>query len=76
MTSFACCAYDSKNRAFTGGANSNVYIWEGRNLLKTIPNAHKGGFVCAMRCVEGKVYSGGKDGNVTVINEESLEIEK
>ena len=71
MTSFACCAFDTNNVCYTGGSNSNIYIWKGRNLDKTIDEAHKGGFVCSIRCAEGKIYSGGKDGNVTIINAES-----
>lgn len=67
MTSFACVAYDSNGLAYTGGCNSMIYVWNSRELNKTIP-AHKGGFICAMRFAAGKIYSGGKDGNVVITN--------
>jgi hypothetical protein len=67
MTSFACCAYDNNGVAYTGGCNSMIYVWGGRELSSTIA-AHKGGFICALRFASGKLYSGGKDGNMCIIN--------
>ena len=32
MTSFACCAYDDKGVCYTGGCNSMIYVWGGREL--------------------------------------------
>jgi WD40 repeat protein len=75
MTSFACCAYDANGVAYTGGCNSQIYVWNGRDLASTI-QAHKGGFICAMRHQGGKIYSGGKDGNVVITNCSSLQVEK
>jgi WD40 repeat protein len=75
MTSFACVAYDSNGVCYTGGANSQIYVWNGRDLSSTI-KAHSAGFICALRFVEGKLYSGGKDGKMAVINTQSLQVEK
>ena len=75
-TSFACCAFDDKGLAYTGGSNSNIYIWAGRSLKSRITEAHKGGFVCAMRFVDGFIYSGGKDGNVTLIDTSNHTVSK
>ncbi len=66
-TSFACVAYDNNGVCYTGGCNSQIYVWNGRELQTTI-NAHKGGFICALRFSGGKLYSGGKDGNFLQIN--------
>lgn len=52
-----------------------VYVWNGRDLSSTI-KAHNGGFICALRFAEGKLYSGGKDGNIAIINTSSLSVEK
>jgi microtubule-associated protein-like 6 len=75
MTSFACVAYDSNGVCYTGGCNSLIYVWGQRELTSTI-KAHSGGFICALRFAEGKLYSGGKDGNVAIINTQSLSVEK
>ena len=66
-TSFACCTYDDQGVAYTGGANGNVYVWNGNSLTSTFA-AHKGGFVGAIRWRDGKLYTGGKDGLVNVWN--------
>jgi WD40 repeat protein len=73
-TSFACVAYDDKGTAYTGAVNSQIYVWPSNNLASTIP-AHKGGFICAMKWSCGKLYSGGKDGNIVITNTESLTVE-
>ena len=52
-----------------------IYVWNGRELKSTI-QAHKGGFICALRFAGGKLYSGGKDGNMVITNTTSLQIEK
>lgn len=75
QTSFACIAYDSKGVAYTGGVNSQIYVWNGRDLQSTI-KAHQGGFICALRFAEGKLFSGGKDGNMAIVNVDSLSVEK
>lgn len=75
-TSFACCTYDSDGLCYAGATNSEIYVWEGRNLKTTVKNVHKGGFICAIKWMGGKIYSGGKDGNVVVTNSTSLEVER
>jgi hypothetical protein len=52
-----------------------IYVWKGRDLSTTI-NAHKGGFICALRYSGGKLYSGGKDGNFLMINTQTLQVER
>jgi outer membrane protein assembly factor BamB len=37
---------------------------------------HKGGFICALRHYNGKIYSGGKDGNFVVMDSTSYTVEK
>lgn len=75
MTSFACVAYDNNGVCYTGGCNSQIYVWNGKELSSTI-KAHSGGFICALRFAEGKLFSGGKDGKVAIINTSSLSVEK
>lgn len=75
QTSFACCAFDDQGVAYAGGANGLIYVWNGTSCSKTL-NFHKGGFIGALRFVEGKIYSGGKDGNLCIINAQSHELEK
>lgn len=74
-TSFACVAYDSNGVCYTGAVNSLIYVWNGRNLVNTI-KAHSAGFICALRFAEGKLYSGGKDGKMAIINTQTLAVEK
>ena len=66
MTSHACVTWDSDGVCYTGGSNGKVYIWggdDGRTCQGTMPTSHKG-FVSAIRFVDGKLYSGGKDGKL------------
>ena len=67
QTSFSCAAFDDQGNAYTGGANGLIYVWSG-NTLKTTVKASEGGFVGAMRWVDGKLYSGAKDGKVRIWN--------
>ncbi len=66
-TSHCCATWDFQGRCFTGGANSHIYIWEGRNLEGTY-DVHGRGFVCAIRYMDGKIVSGAKDGKVVISN--------
>ena len=69
MTSHACITSDADGVFYSGGSNGCVYIWggdDGRTCQGTI-KAHKG-FVSAIRWVDGKLYTGGKDGKVNVID--------
>jgi len=74
MTSFACVVYDEAGTCYSGGANGKIYIWKSRNVDSTL-SAHKG-FVSALRYYSGKIYSGGKDGVINVIDTTTLTIEK
>ena len=67
MTSFACAAWDDQGVLYAGGANSLIYVWADGKCTGTI-KAHTGGFISAIRWVGGKLYSGGKDGFVRIIN--------
>jgi WD40 repeat protein len=67
MTSFACCAWDNSGVCYAGGSNAMVYIWKGRNLDKTV-KVHDSGFISAMRFYGGYLFTGGKDGNVCVLD--------
>ena len=49
-----------------------IYVWNGKALSSTI-KAHSSGFICAMRWTAGKLYSGGKDGFVKIIDTSSLQ---
>lgn len=59
-TSHCCCAWDDKGNCVTGGANSHIYYWTGRELQKHY-DVHGKGFVCSIRWLGGKVISGAKD---------------
>lgn len=52
-----------------------IYVWNGRELSSTL-KAHDAGFICALRWIDGKLYSGGKDGQLVITNTSSLSIEK
>lgn len=52
-----------------------IYVWNGSSCSKTL-KCHNGGFVGALRFAEGKIFSGGKDGNLCVINTQSHAVEK
>jgi WD40 repeat protein len=68
MTSHACIAWDDAGNAYTGATNSLIYVWDGagsRQATKTI-EGHGKGFICSIIWRAGKLYSGGKDGNVLV----------
>lgn len=74
-SSFACIAYDNNGVAYTGATNSMIYVWNGRELSSTL-KAHDGGFICALRWIDGKLYSGGKDGQLVITNTSTMSIEK
>jgi hypothetical protein len=52
-----------------------IYVWQGKALKQTL-SVHKSGFISAMRWVKGKLYSGGKDGNLIVTNTATMQVEK
>jgi hypothetical protein len=62
-SSFACCAWDDKGRAYSGATNSKIYCWDPaeRKVTGTV-DGHKRGFICSLVFREGHLFSGGKDG--------------
>lgn len=76
-TSFACVTYDSDGVCYAGGSNSKLYVWkpDDRTCHSTI-DAHGKGFICTIRWENGKLFSGGKDGKVCMIDTASLTVEK
>lgn len=66
-TSHCCVTWDNNGNSYSGGANSHIYQWEGRDLKSTY-DVHGSGFVCAIRWVDGKIISGAKDGLVVISN--------
>ena len=73
MTSFSAVAFGDDGHCYTGGANSLVYKWdvEKRTCTGTI-QAHKGGFICSLKFHEGKLFSGGKDGDIHCLDVNSM----
>jgi microtubule-associated protein-like 6 len=67
QTSMACVTADDQGTAYSGGANAMIYIWNGRNLKECI-GVHEKGFVGALNWVDGKLYTGGRDGRVNIID--------
>jgi len=68
MTSFACVAACPEGKFYTGGSNSQIYIWGDDRQLEKTWSFHGKGFICALRWAEGKLWSGGKDGKVNCID--------
>ena len=74
QTSFSCVAACDQGKFYSGGANrggAKIYIWggdDGRTCEGTMDGHHDKGFICAMRFVEGNLFSGGKDGKVNMYN--------
>ena len=75
MTSHAAVTADDKGTFYTGASNSGIYCWRGNTLFKVL-YVHEKGFVGSITWIEGKLYSGGRDGNVCITNTESFECEK
>lgn len=67
QTSFACITADDTGKAYAGGANSFIYVWNGNTAVDTI-GVHERGFVGAIIWRDGILYSGGKDGRVNLID--------
>jgi hypothetical protein len=42
-----------------------IYSWIGNGLVEA-KKVHKSGFICGLRFQEGKLISGGKDGQVII----------
>ncbi len=65
LTSFACVTYDDSGNCYTGGCNAQIYTWKGNGLVGAT-KVHKAGFICGLVFKNGKLISGGKDGNVII----------
>ena len=74
-TSHSCVCWDDTGNAYSGGANSWIYVWAGQNLTKT-NDVNGTGFVGAIRWCDGKIVSGAKDGKVVISNPEDGTAEK
>jgi len=60
-TTHCSTCWDEKGRAYSGGSNGLIYIWENGCCTSTV-KLHEEGFVCALRYFKGKIASGGKAG--------------
>lgn len=60
MTSFAVCDADEEGNFFTGSTIGKVYAWKGRTC-QYVYDAHKGGFISAMKYKNKLLLTGGKD---------------
>jgi len=75
QTSHCCVTYDDKGTCYTGGANARIHCWRNRQLIKTY-KVHGEGFVGAIKVFEGKIFSGGKDGNVIISDPNTEAVER
>ncbi len=75
VTNFNCATYDQNGVAYTGGLNSLIYVWKGRDLEQTL-SIHKGGSVSALQCFGQTLISGGKDGNINIISVNGYSVTK
>lgn len=71
-TSFAALTADDQGRCYAGGANSLIYVWQGRSCKQTL-GFHGRGFIGAIIWVDGMLYSGGRDGRVCVTDTSTME---
>lgn len=76
MTDFACCAYDNEGTLYSGAVNAMIYVWKTKEKPTTMKGAHDKGFICSLRWMNGKLYSGGKDGNVCITETPSMNVLK
>lgn len=60
--SHSCIASDTEGRFLTGAQNGSVFVWADNEYV-CHTKAHNG-YVSSIRCVDGKLYTGGKDGCV------------
>ena len=73
-TNFSCVCAGDQGLAYSGASNSGIYVWAG-NTCKNVAFLHGKGFVGAITWQAGKVYSGGKDGQVLIIDAASMQVE-
>lgn len=76
-TSMACITADDQGNAYSGGANGQIYVWGGNTCKQTLTiHDPSEGFVGAIMWLDGKLYSGGKDGRVNITDTASMTPEK
>ena len=75
QTSHAAVTADDQGRAYSGGSNSGIYVWNGNTLSKVL-YVHAKGFIGAVMWQAGKLYSGGRDGKVCITDTSSMECER
>lgn len=56
-------ASDAEGCFYSGAQSGQIYIWKENCLHKRI-DGHSGGYISSIRCVDYKLFTGGKDGNV------------
>lgn len=71
-TSFACVTADDTGLCYAGATNSLIYVYSG-NACKKAVGFHDKGFVGAINWVDGKLYTGGRDGKVCIIDPAAME---
>ena len=74
-TSHSWVCWDDAGNAYSGGANSRVYVWSGQNLLSTYDD-HGKGLDGAIRWFDEKIISGSKDGQIVISNPADGKAEK
>merc|ERR1712160_167516 len=56
-TTHLVCASDANGTFYTGGTNGSIFIWKD-HALDCVVEAHKGGFISAMRIKDDMLYTG------------------
>ena len=75
MTSMSAVVWDSDDICYTAGSNGAVYKWGTDRVCMEVVQAHKKGyFACAIALEGGKLYTGGKDKKICVIDPASMTV--
>eukprot|EP00744_Colponema_vietnamica_P009633 GILI01013680.1.p1 GENE.GILI01013680.1~~GILI01013680.1.p1 ORF type:complete len:614 (-),score=129.32 GILI01013680.1:160-2001(-) len=72
---YACLAADEEGKFFAGTSEGSLVVVKDAQVLQTIPDLHTGCVVVATYFA-GKVYTGGEDGIVRVLNASTLQLEQ
>lgn len=62
IISHQVCAWDSEGVAYSGAADGKIFVWKERECVQS-KAAHKG-YIQSIRALEGKLFTGGRDGKV------------
>jgi WD40 repeat protein len=62
IISHQVCTWDAEGTAYSGGADGRIFVWKDRAAVDA-KEAHKG-YIGAIRAVNGKLFTGGKDNRV------------